>query len=126
MPWVKWTIVAAAFLTAGWWVFDGAHAMVTGDLVTPRSGRFAGQYGPWARPVSAVGIDPHGRGMHAAFLVLGLAWLVVIGGWIVDARWAWWAMTGFAVFSLWYLPFGTVPGLLQVALLIGFRRRLIG
>jgi len=124
MHWAKLVVLAAALLTAGWWAFDGAHALLTGDLVTPESGRFEGQYGPWSKVVSALGVNPRSTLMHAAFLILGVVWLAILTAWMFGVRGAWWAVLGFAFFSLWYLPFGTVLGLVQIALLIAFRSKL--
>jgi hypothetical protein len=49
--------IAAAF-EAGYMVFDGIHALTRGDYVTAAAGDYAGQLGPWATIVAAVGIDP--------------------------------------------------------------------
>ena len=35
-----------------------AVALIAGDYVTPSKGQYAGQLGPWARLVSAVGLEP--------------------------------------------------------------------
>ena len=51
-------LVALVLFEAGWMAFDGAHALVTGDYVTPSTGSYAGQLGPWADVVSAAGIGP--------------------------------------------------------------------
>ena len=56
---------------AAYMAFDGVRALVVGSYITPRSGEHAGQLGPWARVVRAVGIPPESTGMKAAFVVLG-------------------------------------------------------
>ena len=76
MGWLRWLVIALALAEAGWMAFDGIRALVVGDYVTPRSGSYAGQLGPWARLVSAVGIGPRSTLMKAVFAVYGLAWLV--------------------------------------------------
>jgi hypothetical protein len=38
--------------------YDGSRALIVGDYVTPKSGAYAGQLGPWAKLVAAVGIEP--------------------------------------------------------------------
>jgi hypothetical protein len=43
---LDWLIVALALLEGSWLAFDGAHALITGDYVTPKTGRYAGQLGP--------------------------------------------------------------------------------
>lgn len=58
MDWLRLLAVALALIESGWMAFDGMRALLVGDYVTPRSGPYAGQLGPWARLVSAVGIEP--------------------------------------------------------------------
>jgi len=39
---MRWIIIVLAITLAGWLAFDGTHALVTGDYVTPRTGQYAG------------------------------------------------------------------------------------
>ena len=48
--WLSWVVVLCALTEAGWLAFDGGHALVTGDYVTPNEGPYAGQLGPWSAP----------------------------------------------------------------------------
>ncbi len=120
--WLSRTVVALALLQAAWMAFDGARAFVLGDYVTPTSGEYAGQLGPWANLVAAVGIEPRSSLMKAIFVVYGVGWLIVISFYVQKQTWAWLAMLIAAIFSLWYLPFGTVSSMIQIALLIASRR----
>lgn len=113
-----WVVVVLAFFLGGWLVFDGAHALITGDYVTPKSGRYAGQLGPWAQLVAAIGIDPRSTAMRCVHVVLGSAWLVVATCYLSGLAWAWSGMLVLACLSLWYLPFGTGFGALQIVLLL--------
>ncbi|MBD3401985.1 hypothetical protein GF420_03745 [candidate division GN15 bacterium] len=115
---IRGIIVVCALLVAGWFVFDGARALVVGDYVTPTSGQYAGQLGPWAGLVQAIGIPPRSTGMKLVFVIYGLLWLGIIVGYVVRLPWAWSAMLVAGLLSLWYLPFGTVLGGVQVLLLI--------
>jgi hypothetical protein len=99
-------------------VFDGIRALVVGSYVTPRSGPHAGELGPWARVVRAVGIPPESRGMKAAFIVLGVAYLVAAAGWALEAGWARWLGVVVAAGTLWYLVPGTVISLAVLVLLL--------
>ncbi len=118
MHWTGWIVVVLALFVGGWFVFDGARALVVGDYVTPKTGQYAGQLGPWSKVVSAIGIDPRSTLMKTIFVAYGLLWLTVIVCFILGLKWAWWAMLIAAVGSLWYLPFGTLLGLLQIILLL--------
>lgn len=111
-------IVVLAVLVAGWFVFDGSLALVAGDYVTPRSGEWAGQVGPWGNIVAAVGIEPRSTLMKTIFVAYGAAWIGVIVAFVRGAAWAWWGMLAAAVGSQWYLPFGTVLGVAQAILLV--------
>ncbi|MCA9278165.1 MAG: hypothetical protein H6815_05160 [Phycisphaeraceae bacterium] len=126
---IRVIITLCALLVCSWWAIDGTHAVVKGDLVTPKSGSYAGQYGPWSKIVSLVGIDPHARSMHIAFLVMGVIGCAVSLAWMFLGRgehaqiW-WWGMMALGAFQLWYLPFGTLFGLVQLTLLTIFRHKL--
>ncbi len=118
MLWLKWTVIALAFIEAGWLAFDGGRALLVGDYVTPNSGPYAGQLGPWAKLVSAAGIDPRSTLMKTIHLVLGSVWLGAIACFAMKLSWAWSAMLVCAVLGLWYLPFGTLLSLIQIAFLL--------
>lgn len=117
MRWLRLAVILLALVEAGWLAFDGSHGLITGDYVTPASGPYAGQLGPWSALVEAVGIQPRSTLMMAIHVVLGLGGLIAIATFSLGKRRSWWAMCGFAVASLWYLPFGTLLSLVQLALL---------
>lgn len=118
MRWLRWVIAALALLVGGWMAFDGGRALVVGEYVTPAQGPHAGELGPWKLVVAAVGIDPRSTLMKSIFLVYGLAWVGVIALFLLGARPAPVLMIVFAAGSLWYLPFGTLLGVIQVTLLM--------
>lgn len=122
---LRWAVVALAVLEAGWMVFDGARALVVGDYVTPSTGEHAGQLGPWADLVGALGVDPRSTGMKAFFVLYGVGWLAVAAAFARGRRWAWAAMLAAAAGSLWYLVVGTVASAVMIALLVvpAVRRR---
>ena len=118
MHWMGWMVLALALFVGGWLTFDGVHALVKGDYVTPRSGTHAGQLGPWSKLVEAVGIEPRSSLMKWIHVVFGTAWMAVMICFALGLSWAWAAMLGFAIASLWYLPFGTLLGVVQIVLLL--------
>ncbi|HEX6383970.1 MAG TPA: hypothetical protein VF177_04800 [Anaerolineae bacterium] len=121
MPWLTWIVTVLAFIEGGWLAFDGGRALVVGDYVTPKSGPYAGQLGPWSKVVAAVGIEPRSTLMKSIHLVLGLVWLVVAVCFALGLPWSWWGMLICAVLGLWYLPFGTLLSVVQIALLLLLR-----
>ena len=109
----SWLVALLALVEAGWFAFDGAHAFLVGDYVTPASG----ELGPWSHLVSAVGIEPRSDWMKGLHLGLGSVWLVVLGCFLARRTWARTGMIVCAVLGLWYLPFGTLLSTAQLVLL---------
>jgi hypothetical protein len=118
MHWLGWVALTLAFLEGGWLALDGGRTLVVGDYLTPRSGQYAGQLGPWAKVVSAVGIQPRSTLMKSIHLILGTVWLVVMICFALRMPWAWSGMLVCAVLGLWYLPFGTPLSIIQIGLLL--------
>ncbi len=48
--------MALAVSEAGYMAFDGSRALLVGTYITPQSGPFAGQLGPWSSLVANLGI----------------------------------------------------------------------
>ena len=118
MPWVRWLLVGLCAVQGAYMAFDGIRALVVGSYMTPRSGPHAGELGPWARVVRAVGIPPESMGMKAAFVVLGAGYLVAAAAWAVGAGWVRWLGLVLAVGTLWYLVPGTVISMAVLVLLL--------
>lgn len=105
-------------LVGGWMLFDGLHAFVTGDYVTPSSGEYAGQLGPWAPVVSAVGLEPRSTLVKSIFVGYGVGYLVTLltylrGRQETQRR----VLLVIAAAGLWYLPVGTLLNAVVVGLL---------
>jgi hypothetical protein len=120
--WVRLALVALGLVEGAWMTFDGARALTVGDYVTPSSGAHAGQLGPWNYVVSAVGIPPRSTAMKLIFVVYGLTWLIIALGLTLRTGWALPAMLIAALATLWYLPVGTIFGIIQLVVLIWLRR----
>ena len=104
-------------LNGAWMAFDGSRALVTGDYVTPKSGVYAGQLGPWASLLRAVGLDPRSSPVKAVFVLYGLAVILASVAFFLGVGWTRTALMALAVLGLWYLPFGTLIGLLALVAL---------
>ncbi len=118
MAWARWLAVGLCAVQGGYMVFDGVRAFVVGSYLTPSSGQHAGQLGPWARVVRAIGIPPESAGMKAAFVVLGAGYLVASVAWASGAGWARWLGLALAVGTLWYLVPGTVISAAVIVLVL--------
>ena len=117
MHWTAWVVVGLVILNAGWMTFDGARALLVGDYVTPKTGRHAGQLGPWSKVVQAVGIQPRSTLMKWIFVVYGTGYLLAMLAFILKVPCAWWGVLVAAVLGLWYLPFGTLINLVVIVLI---------
>jgi hypothetical protein len=122
MTWVRVALVALGLVEGAWMTFDGTRALTVGDYITPSSGAHAGQLGPWSRVVSTVGIPPRSTVMKLIFVVYGLSWAIIALGLAFQSGWALPAMLIAAIATLWYLPVGTIFGVLQLVGLIWLRR----
>lgn len=116
MGWARWVMVVLALAPGMWMTFDAVHALRTGAFVTPRTGEYAGQYGPWRHVASAAGIDPRGTPMKFIMGAGGLLWLGACAA--AAAGVAWWpvAMLVAAGASVWFLPVGTVVSIAVIVL----------
>lgn len=123
MSWIRWVIPAIGLIIGGWTAFDGSRALIKGDYVTPREGAYAGQLGPWAGLVRGVGLEPRSTPVKSAFVILGIAWLVMSAAYLAGARWSWTGLVVLSVLTLWYLPLGTVLAVIELVLLFIVRSR---
>lgn len=118
MHWTGWIVIVLSLQIGGWMLFDGLHALFTGDYVTPSTGEYAGKLGPWAGLIQGIGIDPRSAFMKSVFVVYGLFWILSVAGFLFKVGQAWFGLLALSIFSLWYIPFGTVISLVISILLM--------
>jgi hypothetical protein len=116
--WKDWAIVLLVAFTAGWMLFDGTRALIVGDYVTPKSGEYAGQLGPWSNLVKAIGMEPRSTLMKFIFVAYGLIALAVVVCFVLGLPWSRAAMIIVCILGLWFLPIGTVANLVALILLL--------
>ncbi len=118
---VRWVIVVFALLLGGWLCVDGVRALFFGDYLTPTSGPYAGQLGPWSHLVSAVGLSPRGTPIKCLHVALGAGWLIAALrlGRRQGRRLTLWC----SVATLWYLPVGTAVSIFTLVCLLMSRNR---
>jgi hypothetical protein len=115
---LKFFSIIVALLIGGWLVFDGSRALITGDYLTPRAGPRAGQLGPWARLVSAAGLNPRSRIIKAAHVLLGVGWLAALVCFSIRPSIGWWTCWLQRRAHFGYLPIGTLLSLVELAILL--------
>lgn len=118
MDWKNWIVVLLVFVTAGWMLFDGARALIVGDYITPETGEYAGQLGPWTNVVKAVGIEPRSTLMKSIFVIYGLTALGIVICFALGLPWARAALVIVCILGLWFLPFGTLTNIVALILLL--------
>ena len=123
MNWARVAVLVLVIIEAGWLAFDGTRALIVGDFITPKSGPYAGQLGPWHHLAQLAGLDPRGTPVKVIFAVYGWTWLLLGSAFAVGASWSWVAMLIGAIGSLWFLPIGTLCSAVQIVLLVALRER---
>ena len=113
---VKVLFVVIALLNGGWMLFDGIHVLVKGKYFGPP------EPGPWSKVVAKVGLNPFSLG--PVFVVLGVLWITAVFGILLGASWAWLLALIVAIFSLWYIPVGTILSVVVIIILILFKASL--
>lgn len=121
MKWSPWVIATLVFFNAGWMTFDGARALIVGDYVTPKAGPLAGQLGPWAKVLTAVGLNPRATAIKSLFVIYGVLTLAILTCFLLHLKWAWPALLILAGAGLWYVPVGTILNLVVIILLLVFK-----
>jgi hypothetical protein len=119
---MKWIIVILIILSAGWMFADGLRALIIGDYVTPTSGDYAGELGPWAGLLQSVGLEPRSTFIKTAFVLYGAVSLIAVTGFALEQPWSRNFLIVMAVMGLWYLPIGTATNMIALILLFLFRR----
>ena len=122
MDWKNWVIVTLVVFTGGWMLFDGARALILGDYVTPKSGEYSGQLGPWSNLVKAIGVEPRSTFMKSIFVAYGLIALAAAVCLVAKTSWSNTFLVIVCILGLWYLPIGTVANVVALLLLWVGRR----
>ena len=123
MNWKTWLSVLLIASSASWMVFDGTRALILGDYVTPQTGEFAGQLGPWSNLVQAIGIEPRSLTMKWIFVTQGIATMIIVVCYLLNKSWARTALLVAMLLGLWFLPIGTLVNLIAFIFLLLTRRK---
>lgn len=118
---IRWIIIILAVLNFGYMTVDGSRALIVGDYFRPETGEYAGQLGPWAGIVSAIGINPESALMKSIFIAWGALGLIFTVSFAMRVRRADNALLFFSLASFWYMFAGTFSSSLQVILMLIIR-----
>src|SRR5574341_764316 len=125
MNWKTWLSLLLIASSASWMTFDGARALILGDYVTPQTGEYAGQLGPWANLVQAIGIEPRSTLMKVIFVTQGIATMAIVLYYLLNKPLARTALLAAMLLGLWFLPIGTLVNIMALILLLLTRRKAI-
>ncbi len=109
---MKYLVIGLSFVNGLWMLIDGIYVIANGKYIGPE------KPGPWASLLSLTGVDVFKLG--PLFVLFGVAWLIFVGTYFVDASWARGLGLGLSILTLWYLPFGTVISIVVFCALIFF------
>lgn len=118
MTLIRMAILILSIAEAGWFLIEGIRALCIGDYFTPKSGKYKGQLGGWAKIVGGVGIDPRSAFMKSTFLFIGIIWFFFIICFALEMTWAWLGMMIMPILTLWYWPVGTLLSAMQIVILL--------
>lgn len=113
----RW-IFFLVLIVASYMILDGVRALAVGNYLTPSTGEYAGQLGPWATVVSMAGIDPRSTLMKLTFVSYGILTSAMSVCFIRKLRWAKTGLLTMSLLGLWYLPFGAIINLVVIVLLM--------
>ncbi len=118
---LRWIIILMAVLNFGFMTVDGSRALIVGDYFRPETGEYAGQLGPWAGIVSAIGIAPESTLMKSIFIAWGAFGLILAVSFAMRVSRAEKVLLFFNLASFWYLVVGTLSSVVQVIFLLILR-----
>jgi len=112
---MKYIVAVLSFLTGGYMLADGIYVMLNGKYIGPP------QPGPWAFLFRQLGIDVFKLG--PLFIAFGLAWLYFLVRWLKN-RPRYRVGVILSIFTLWYLPVGTLFSVIIFIVLLRMQSRL--
>jgi len=113
---MKLIIIILGLLNGLYMVTDGIFVMFKSKYIGPE------KPGPWANLFYKLNIDVFKLG--PLFIVLGLMWLIFLFGLQTNQNWTFLLGMLVSIFTLWYLPIGTIISVIVILLLISSRAKM--
>jgi hypothetical protein len=114
---MKIFITILGLLNGGYMLLDGIFVMIKGKYIGPE------KPGPWANIFYKFNIDVFKLG--PLFIVFGIFWFIWLYALWTNQSWAYLFGLMISIFTLWYLPVGTVLSIITIAILL-FAKQKIG
>jgi hypothetical protein len=113
---MKILISILGFINGGYMLLDGIFVMLKGKYIGPD------KPGPWANLFYKLGIDVFKLG--PLFIIFGLLWLTWLYALWTNQNWAYLFGLILSVFTLWYLPVGSLFSVIVFIVLLTARSKL--
>lgn len=113
---MKIIITILGLLNGGWMLADGIHVLLKGKYIGPD------KPGPWAALFYKLNIDVFKLGV--LFILFGAVWLTFILGLWTNQSWTYILGLAISIFTLWYLPVGTVISIIVIIILLTAKLKL--
>lgn len=113
---MKILISILGFINGGYMLLDGIFVMLKGKYIGPD------KPGPWANLFYKLGIDVFKLG--PLFIIFGLLWLTWLYALWTNQNWEYLFGLILSVFTLWYLPVGTLFSIIVFIVLLTARSKL--
>jgi hypothetical protein len=114
---MKLLVYVLSFLNGAYMLLDGIYVLLNGKYIGPQ------KPGPWAAIFYKLNVNVFK--LAPLFIVLAFLWLLFIMALYSHQEWAFILGLITSIFTLWYLPFGTVFSLIVLLVLV-FKRDSIG
>ncbi|MGN6417419.1 MAG: hypothetical protein ACTHMC_08005 [Pseudobacter sp.] len=113
---MKILITVLAFLNGGYMLLDGLFVLLKGKYIGPE------KPGPWSGLFYKLNIDVFKLG--PLFIIFGLLWLIWMYGLLTNQHWAYIFGILISIFTLWYLPLGTLLSVIILVILLSAKTKM--
>ena len=113
---MKILITILGFLNGGYMLLDGIYVLMKGKYIGPE------KPGPWSNLFSSIGVDVFKLG--PLFIVFGVLWLFWLWSLWTHQNWSFLFGVLLSIFTLWYLPVGTLFSVIILLVLLLARQKL--
>lgn len=113
---MRYIIIILSIVNGGFMLIDGIHVMLKGKYIGPP------EPGPWANLFYKLKVDVFKLG--PLFIAFGLVWLVFVSGLWMQKSWSYPLGIAVSIFTLWYLPVGTLLSVIVLIMLFAARTKI--
>jgi hypothetical protein len=109
---MKVILLVMALVMGGYMLADGIYVIIKGKYIGPE------KPGPWSAIFEKLHVNVFSLG--PLFIFFGVAWLIFMAGIGTGSAWARMYGMVLSIFSLWYLPVGTIIAIITFLILLRY------